>query len=57
MLALVAAGMSNQEIAAALHVTERTVKYHVSEILSRLQLRSRYELARYAKEQGLMADS
>ena len=57
VLALVAAGMSNQEIAAALHVTERTVKYHVSEILSRLQLRSRYELARYAKEQGLMADS
>lgn len=43
---------SNKEIAKELSITERTVKYHIGLILERLQLRSRYELARYAQEQG-----
>jgi DNA-binding NarL/FixJ family response regulator/anti-sigma regulatory factor (Ser/Thr protein kinase) len=48
VLELVAQGLTNKEIAASLHITERTVKYHVSQILERLQLKSRHQLARYA---------
>ncbi|MEM7344870.1 MAG: response regulator [Chloroflexota bacterium] len=51
VLALVAQGASNREIAEALTVTERTVKHHISQILERLQLRNRYELAHYAQQQ------
>jgi DNA-binding NarL/FixJ family response regulator/signal transduction histidine kinase/ligand-binding sensor domain-containing protein len=50
VLELVAQGLSNKEVAAALHVTERTVKYHVSQILERLQLKSRHQLAEYVEE-------
>lgn len=48
---LVTQGLTNKEIAERLHVTEVTVKYHVSQILERLQLRSRHELARYTQTQ------
>ena len=51
MLVLVAQGLANKEIAAKLHVSRDTVKYHVSQILERLQFRSRYELAQYAQQQ------
>jgi DNA-binding NarL/FixJ family response regulator len=47
VLELVAQGLTNKEIAAALHITEATVKYHVSQILERLQLKSRHQLAKY----------
>ncbi|MCB0213604.1 MAG: response regulator, partial [Anaerolineae bacterium] len=53
VLELVAQGLTNKEIAGQLHITEVTVKYHVSKILERLQLRSRHELARYAQTQTL----
>jgi len=53
VLELAARGLSNKEIAGALHVSEATVKYHVSQILERLQLRSRHQLAQYAQERGL----
>lgn len=52
VLKLVVQGLTNKEIAKELAITERTVKYHIGLILERLQLRSRYELARYAQEQG-----
>ncbi len=39
-----AAGKTNKEIAAILFISESTVKYHVSQVLERLQLKSRYEL-------------
>jgi len=52
VLKLVVQGLTNKEIAKELSITERTVKYHIGLILERLQLRSRYELARYAQEQG-----
>lgn len=54
VLELVAQGLSNREVASVLNITERTVKYHVSQILERLQLRNRYELAQYAQKQGLV---
>jgi len=47
----IAAGKMNKEIATSLHISERTVKYHVSKILEKLQLNSRYELGQYARQQ------
>lgn len=49
-LELIAQGLSNKEIAEALHITEATVKYHVSQILDRLHLKSRYQLAQHIHE-------
>ncbi len=54
VLNLVAQGFSNKEIARNLHISYPTVKFHVSQILERLQLRSRHELAHYAQKQGLL---
>lgn len=51
VLVLVAQGLGNKEVAAKLHVSRDTVKYHVSQILKRLQLRSRYELTSYVQQQ------
>src|SRR5262249_51154512 len=53
VLRLVARGMSNQEIADALVVSEATVRSHVSSVLSKLQLASRTQAALYALRQGL----
>jgi NarL family two-component system response regulator LiaR len=53
VLRLVARGMSNQEIAAALVVSEATVRSHVSSILSKLQLASRTQAALYALREGI----
>src|ERR1700730_908768 len=42
---LVAAGMSNMEIAEALHVSVHTVKTHVKTVLAKLSIRSRWQMA------------
>jgi DNA-binding NarL/FixJ family response regulator len=42
---LVAAGASNPEVAAALHVSRRTVESHLSHIFTKLGIRSRVDLA------------
>jgi DNA-binding NarL/FixJ family response regulator len=52
VLELTAQGLSNKEIANALHITEATVKYHVSQILDRLHLKSRYQFAKYVRDRG-----
>jgi len=52
VLELTAQDLSNKEIANTLHITEATVKYHVSQILDRLHLKSRYQLAQYTRERG-----
>jgi DNA-binding NarL/FixJ family response regulator len=52
VLHCLAAGMSNREIAAALYVTEGTVKNHVSNLIAKLDLRDRTQVALYAVRHG-----
>ena len=48
VLALIVSGASNREIAAALYISERTVKNHITSILSQLHLRDRTQAAMFA---------
>jgi two-component system nitrate/nitrite response regulator NarL len=52
ILQLVAAGMSNKEIANELTITEGTVKNHVHNALEKLHLTNRVQAAAYAVRQG-----
>jgi two-component system, NarL family, nitrate/nitrite response regulator NarL len=53
IIVLIEEGLSNKEIAERLQIEIKTVKNHVSNVLGKLQLDSRYEVARYAREQGI----
>ena len=56
MLALLGEGLSNKELAARLFVAEKTVKTHVSAVLSKLHLTDRTQAALFAVRHGLVAD-
>ena len=52
ILKYIAQGMTNQEIADVLVVSERTIRTHVSHILSKLHLANRTQAALYALREG-----
>jgi two-component system, NarL family, response regulator LiaR len=53
VLRLVAQGLTNDEIAGQLYLSERTVRTHVSHILDKLHLANRTQAALYALREGL----
>ena len=54
MLALVAEGLTNKEIAAQLVINENTARNYVSHILDKLDLTRRSEAAAFAAQRGLL---
>lgn len=54
ILQLMAAGLSNREIADRLYVSENTVKTHAGRVLSKLNARRRTQAVQLAKEAGLI---
>jgi len=50
----VATGLSNKEIGQQLHLSEKTVKHHMTNILQKLQVRNRVEAAMLAQKGGRM---
>lgn len=54
IIALLAKGVSNKEMANTLNVAESTIKIHVQNILKKLHLTSRVQAAVYAVEHGLV---
>jgi two-component system, NarL family, nitrate/nitrite response regulator NarL len=54
VLKLVAQGCSNPDIAEALHISVNTVKSHIKNILGKLQLENRTQVAAYAVQAGLV---
>jgi NarL family two-component system response regulator LiaR len=55
VLRLVAQGLGNQEIATKLHVGNATVRTHVSNILAKLHLANRIQVALYVLREGLVS--
>jgi DNA-binding NarL/FixJ family response regulator len=54
VLQFMAQGLQNKEIASQLHISERTVKFHVSAILAKLGAGNRTEAVRMAVQHGLI---
>jgi NarL family two-component system response regulator LiaR len=57
VLYLIADGLSNRQIADKMFISEKTVKTHVSNILSKLHLEDRTQAAIYALKHGLATDN
>jgi DNA-binding NarL/FixJ family response regulator len=52
IVALIADGLSNKEIAEKLNIATYTVKSHVHNALEKLALRSRLQIAAYIRDEG-----
>jgi len=57
VLRLVSQGLTYKEVGAKLFITERTIKYHMGEIVRRLHLRNRAQVIEYALRSGLTGRS
>jgi two-component system NarL family response regulator len=55
VLGLVADGLSYKEVGARLFLSERTIKYHMAEIMNRLHLENRAQVLAFAGQMGLTA--
>lgn len=53
VLRLVTGGALNKQIASTLHISENTVKYHLRNIMEKLHLRNRAQVAAYAVSKGI----
>lgn len=56
VLKLIEAGLSNQEIAAKLYLSEATVKRHISNIYAKLDVKTRTQAVSFGKELGFFDD-
>lgn len=54
VLRYVARGLTNKEVAQALHISENTVKNHLKRILGKLNLMNRTQLTQFAFKRGLL---
>ena len=54
ILRLIARGHTNRQIATSMNISVRTVETHRSNVMDKLDLRSRVDLVRYAVEHGLV---
>jgi DNA-binding NarL/FixJ family response regulator len=57
LLQYVSEGMSNREIAEKLHISKNTVKYHMKNILQKMNLQNRAEAAVFAVREGLVQEN
>lgn len=57
VLSLVARGMSNKRIASRLHISEKTVKNHLTHVFAKLQTNSRQQAAHYLQNAGQTNDT
>lgn len=57
VLTLVAQGLTYRQVGDALHLSEPTVRYHMSQILERLHLKNRAQVIAYAARHGLTSSS
>jgi DNA-binding NarL/FixJ family response regulator len=53
VLRLVAGGAKNKEIASSLNISDNTVKYHLRNIMEKLQINNRAQMAVYAVKRGI----
>jgi DNA-binding NarL/FixJ family response regulator len=53
VLKLVAVGSTNKEIASSLNISENTVKYHLRNIMEKLHIKNRAQMAVYATKRGI----
>ena len=57
ILSLVARGMTYKQVGSALCLSERTIKYHMGEIIAQLRLKSRAQAVAWARRAGLAVSS
>jgi len=56
VIKLVATGVTNKEIASSLNISDNTVKYHLRNIMEKLHVKNRAQMAVYAVRKGIALD-